>query len=61
MIAIADDDVANANGDADSTGALDLGATDLDGIAVADIFLDCRREPRRSHLKIDRTGPEPPP
>ena len=42
-------------------GPLDLRAADLDGIAVADIFLDRRREPGRGHLEIDRTGAEPPP
>ena len=61
MVAIPDDDVADAHGDADPAGALDLRAADLDGVAVADIFLDRSRKPRRRHVEIDRTGAEPPP
>ena len=61
MIAIADHDVANADGDANSARALDLGAAYLDGIAVADVFLDRRRQPWGRHLKIDRTRAQPPP
>ena len=60
-VAIADDDVADAHRDADAAGALDLGAADLDGIAVADIFLDRRGKPGRRHVEIDRPGAEPPP
>ena len=54
-------DIADADGDADSPGALDLRAADLDGIAVTDIFLDRGRQPGRGHIEIDRTGAEPPP
>ena len=61
MIVVADDDVADAHRDTDSPGPLDLGATDFDRVAVADIFLDRGREPRRRHIEIDRTGAEPPP
>ena len=39
------------------TGPFDLGAPDLDRIAVADIVFDRRGEPRRGHFEIDRTGP----
>ena len=61
VVAIPDNDVADTHGDPDSTGALDLGAAHLDGIAVADILLDRSRQPWRGHLEIDRTGAEPPP
>ena len=61
VVAIPDDDVADAHRDTDSAGALDLRAADLDGIAVADIVLDRRGQPRRRHIEIDRTGAEPPP
>src|ERR1700675_288717 len=61
MVAIPDNDVADAHGGADPPRPLDLRAADLDGVAVADIFLDRRREPRRGHFKIDRAGAEAPP
>ena len=61
MVAIPDNDVADAHGDADSAGTLDLRAADLDGIAVTDIFLDRRRQPRRRHIEIDGTCAKPPP
>ncbi len=61
MIAIADDNVADTHGDTDLAGALDLRAADLDGVAVPDIFLDRRGEPRRRHVEIDRTRAKPPP
>src|SRR5216684_3279582 len=61
MIAVADNDIADTDGDADPPGSFDLRAADLDGVAVTDIFLDRRRQPRRGHLKIDRTRAKPPP
>src|SRR5215208_6150387 len=61
MVAVPDDDIANAHGDADPAGALNLGTTHLDGVAVTDVFLDCRRQPGRGQFKIDRTGAETPP
>jgi hypothetical protein len=61
MVAIPDDDVADAHGDADPAGALDLRTAHFDGIAVADIFLDRGGEPGRRHLEIDRTCAKPPP
>src|SRR5450756_3007435 len=61
MVAIPDDDVADAHGNPDPAGTLDLGAADLDRIAVTDIFLDRRRQPRCCHFEIDRTGAKPPP
>src|ERR1700736_4646944 len=61
MVAIPDDDVADAHRDADAPGPLDLRAADFDGIAVADIFLDRRGQPGRRHLQVDRAGAEPPP
>ena len=61
VVAIADDDVADAHGDADLAGTLDLGAADLDRIAVADIVLDRGGKPRRRNIEIDRPGAEPPP
>src|SRR6266436_6136075 len=61
MIAVADNDIADTDGDADPPGSFDLRAADLDGVAVTDIFLDRRGQPRRGHLKIDRTRAEPPP
>src|SRR5258706_1430169 len=61
MVAIPDNDIADAHGDSDSAGTLDLGAAHLDGIAVTDIFLNRRGQPWRGHLEIDRAGAEPPP
>ena len=61
LVAVAHDDVADAHGDANSSGPLDLRAADLDRIAVADIVLDRRGQPGRCHIEIDRTGAEPPP
>src|SRR6267378_3277847 len=61
MIAIPDNDIADTDGDADPPGSFDLRAADLDSVAVTDIFLDRRGQPRRSHLKIDRTRAKPPP
>ena len=61
MIAIPDNDIADTDGDADPPGSFDLRAADLDGVAVTDIFLDRRGQPRRGHLKIDRTRAKPPP
>ena len=61
VVVVADDDVADAHGDADPPGPLDLGAADLDGVAVADIVLDGSREPGRRHVEIDGTGAKPPP
>ncbi len=61
MIAVADDDIADAHGDADPAGSLDLGAADFDSIAVTDILLDRRRQPWRGHLEVDWTSAKPPP
>src|SRR5262249_47713298 len=61
VVAVADDDVADADGNADAPCPLDLRAADLDGVTVADVFLDRRREPRRRHVEIDRTCAEAPP
>ncbi|MEY9658321.1 hypothetical protein ABH980_005328 [Bradyrhizobium ottawaense] len=61
MIAIADDDVSDADGDADPAGALDLGASDLNRVAVTDIVLDRGRQPWRCNVEIDGAGTEPPP
>ena len=61
MVAIPDNDVADAHGNANSAGALDLRAAYLDGVAVADIFLNRSGQPRRGHFEIDRTCTEPPP
>src|SRR5580658_2926817 len=61
MVAIPDNDVADAHRDTNSPGALDLRAAYLDGIVVADIFLDRSGQPRRGHFEIDRTRAEPPP
>src|ERR1700730_12374791 len=61
MVAIPDDDVADAHGDVDSAGTFDLRAADLDRIAVTDVFLDCRGQPWRHHVDIDRAGAKPPP
>src|SRR4030088_3672237 len=61
MVPIPDNDVADAHSDSDPAGTLDLRAAHFDGIAVTDIFLDRRGQPWRGHLKIDRTGAEPPP
>lgn len=61
MVVIADDDVADAHGNPDPPGALDLGAADLHGIAVADIVLDGSGEPGRRHVEVDGTGAQPPP
>ena len=61
MVAIPDDDVADAHGDADSPCPLDLRAPDLDGIAVADIVLDRRCQPWRGHVQVDRAGAQTPP
>ena len=61
MVAIPDDDVADAHGDTDPPRPLDLRAAYLDGVAVADIVLDRRREPWRGHVEIDRAGAEPQP
>ena len=61
MVAVAHDDVADAHRDADAARPLDLGAADLDRVAVADIVLDRGRKPRRRHVEIDRPGAKPPP
>ncbi len=61
MVAVAHDDVADPHGDADTAGTLDLGAANLDGVAVADIFLDRRSEPGRGDVEIDRPCTKPPP
>src|SRR5580704_4134297 len=61
MVAIPHDDIADTHGDTDPAGPLDLRAADLDGIVVADIFLDRLGEPWRYHLEVDRTGAQPPP
>src|SRR6476620_6296611 len=61
MVAIPDDDIANAHGDADPAGALDLGAAHLDRVAVADVVLNCRRKPWRGHFEVDRPGAKTPP
>ena len=34
---------------------------DLDGVAVPDVLLDRRGQPGRRHVKVDRTGAQPPP
>ncbi len=61
VIVVADDDVADAHGDADPPGPLDLSAADLHSVAVADIVLDGGSEPRRRDVEVDGTGTEPPP
>jgi hypothetical protein len=61
VIAVANDDVPDADGDADPAGALDLGAADLNRVAVTDIVLDRGRQPWRCDVQIDGTGAEPPP
>ena len=61
VVVVADDDVADAHGDPDPPGPLDLGAADLHGVAVADIVLDGGSEPGRRDVEIDGTGAEPPP
>ena len=61
MVVVADDDIANAHGDTNSTGPLDLGAANLHGVAVADIVLDGCSEPRRRDVEIDGTCTKPPP
>src|ERR1700733_3738423 len=61
MVAVPDDDVADAHRDANPAGPLDLRAADLDGIAVTDIFRDRLGQPWRRHFEIDRTGAKPPP
>jgi hypothetical protein len=61
MSRIPDDDVADAYRDPDPTGALDLRAAYLHGVAVADIFRNRRGQPRRGHFEIDRPGAKAPP
>ncbi len=61
VIAVANDDVPDADGNADPAGALDLGAADLNRVAVTDIVLDRGRQPWRCDVQIDGTGAEPPP
>src|ERR1700754_670558 len=61
MVAVPDNDIPDTHGDTDPTRTLDLRAAHLDGIAVTDVFLDRSRQPWRRHLKIDRTGAQPPP
>ena len=60
-VVVADDDIADTNGDADPPCPFDLRAADLDGVAVTDILLDRRSKPRRRHVEIDRAGAQPPP
>ena len=61
LVAIADDDVEHANGDARPARALDLRAADLDGVVAADVVLDRGGQPRRRHVEADRPLAEPPP
>ena len=61
MIAVANDDIAQPHGNPDSARALDLGATDLDGVVVAQILLDRGGEPWRHDIEIDRPGAKPQP
>ena len=60
-VVVADDDIADTNGDANPPCPFDLGAADLDGVAVTDVLLDRCRKPRRRHVEIDRAGAQPPP
>ena len=61
VVAVADDDIADADGDPDTPCPFDLRAAHLDGIAVADILLDRGGEPWRRHVEVDGTGSQPPP
>ena len=54
--AIAHDNVANAQRRPTVRIALELGASDLDFVPVAEIFLDCRREPWGCDIERDRTN-----
>src|SRR5258706_13376 len=56
MVAIPDNDVADAHGDADPAGTFDLRAADLDRIAVTNVSLDRRRQPwRRPSTRNERS------
>src|SRR5262249_10833729 len=61
MLIVANDDIADADGDADPPCTLDLRSADLDRVAVADVLFDRRGEPGRGDVEIDWTGPDPPP
>ena len=61
VVAIPDNDAADTHRDTNPPRPLDLGAADLDGVAVTDIVLDRRCQPWRRHVEIDRTRAEPPP
>ena len=50
MIAVANDNVTNTNGDADAARTLDLRAANLNGVAVPDVVLDRRSQPGRTPL-----------
>ena len=60
-VAVANDDVEHAHRNADTAGALDLGAADFDRMIVTEIGLDGAGQPRRRHVDSDRPFAEPPP
>ena len=58
---VAHDDVANAQRDAAGGVALELGAADLDLVAVAEILLDRRSQPRGCDVELDWSAGQAPP
>ena len=60
-IAVAYDDVANANRGAAIAGTLDLGSADRDVLVAAKILFDRGNEPGREHVELNGAAGEPPP
>ena len=58
---VAHHDVADAHRGAAALGMFDLGAADLDVVAVAEILLDGRDKPRGHNVELDGPAREPPP
>ena len=60
-VGVAHHDVADAQRRATARVALELRAADLDLMAVAEILLDRRGQPRRGEIELDRAARQPPP